>query len=104
MHVNVVHLIGYLGKNPEHKSVKASGILLPKRTAAFWESGLTYKSSIRSQHACWEEPEKQKTRSCRAQELSRSSDQWRRWNRRPKPQKTGLADFVLASRPGRKMA
>jgi Single-strand binding protein family len=24
MHVNVVHLIGYLGKNPEHKSVKAS--------------------------------------------------------------------------------
>ena len=24
MHINVVHLIGYLGKNPEHKSVKAS--------------------------------------------------------------------------------
>ena len=24
MHVNVVHLIGYLGKNPEHKSIKAS--------------------------------------------------------------------------------
>src|SRR5258708_2040667 len=24
MHINVVHLIAYLGKNPEHKSVKAS--------------------------------------------------------------------------------
>src|SRR5208283_903288 len=35
------------------------------------------KSSALVQKICWEEPEKQKTRSCRAQELSRSCAQWR---------------------------
>jgi len=50
-------------------------ILLPKRAAAFWEGHR--KSSSLFQKICWEEPEKQKTRSCRAQELSRSSAQWR---------------------------
>src|SRR5258708_4499286 len=56
-------------------------ILLPKRAAAFWE-GLE-KSSSWFQKICWEEPKKQKTRSCRAQELSRSSAQWRgrEWER-----------------------
>src|ERR1700674_259808 len=50
-------------------------ILLPKRAAAFWEGNK--KSSVLFQKICWEEPGKQKTRSCRAQELSRSSAQWR---------------------------
>src|ERR1700676_2310514 len=52
-------------------------ILLPKRAAAFWEGHK--KSSALFQKICWEEPEKQKARSCRAQELSRSSAQWRGW-------------------------
>src|SRR5205809_5446148 len=43
-------------------------ILLPKQAAAFWEGHK--KSSALFQKICWEEPEKQKTRSCRAQELS----------------------------------
>ena len=50
-------------------------ILLPRRAAAFWEGHK--KSSMVFQKICWEEPEKQKTRSCRAQELSRSRAQWR---------------------------
>jgi hypothetical protein len=50
-------------------------ILLPKRAAAFWEGHK--KSSALFQKICWEEPEKQKPRNCRAQELSRSSTQWR---------------------------
>src|SRR6266851_3652232 len=50
-------------------------ILLPKRAAAFWEGHK--KSLALFQKICWEEPEKQKTRSCRAQELSRSCAQWR---------------------------
>src|SRR5258706_10296463 len=50
-------------------------ILLPKRAAAFWEGHK--KPSVLFQKICWEEPEKQKTRSCRAQELSRSRAQWR---------------------------
>src|SRR5277367_1185195 len=50
-------------------------ILLPKRAAAFWEGHK--KSSALFQKICWEVPEKQKTRSCRAQELSRSCAQWR---------------------------
>jgi len=33
------------------------------------------KSSALFQEICWEEPEKQKTRSCRAQQLSRSRAQ-----------------------------
>src|SRR5260370_42666332 len=49
-------------------------ILFPKRAAAFWEGHK--KSSSLFQKICWEEPEKQKTRSCRAQELSRSRTQW----------------------------
>ena len=40
------------------------------------------KSSALFQEICWEEPEKQKTRSCRAQELSRSCAQWRGQERR----------------------
>jgi hypothetical protein len=48
--------------------------------AAFWEGHK--KSSVLFEEICWEEPEKQKTRSCRAQELSRSSAQWRGWKRR----------------------
>ena len=55
-------------------------MLLPKRASAFWEGHK--KSSMVFQKICWEEPEKQKTRSCRAQELSRSSAQWRGWKRR----------------------
>ena len=39
------------------------------------------KPSALFQKICWEEPEKQKTRSCRAQKLSRSSAQWRGWKR-----------------------
>ena len=50
-------------------------MLLPKRASAFWEGHK--KSSMVFQKICWEEPEKQKTRSCRAQELSRSCAQWR---------------------------
>ena len=50
-------------------------ILLPKRAAAFREGNK--KSSSLFQEICWEEPEKQKTRSCRAQELSRSCAQCR---------------------------
>jgi hypothetical protein len=50
-------------------------MLLPKRASAFWEGH--EKSSAEFRKICWEEPEKQKTRSCRAQELSRSSAQWR---------------------------
>jgi hypothetical protein len=50
-------------------------MLLPKRGAAFWEGHK--KSTTLFQKICWEEPEKQKLRSCRAQELSRSSAQWR---------------------------
>src|SRR5271169_271957 len=50
-------------------------ILLPKQAAAFGEGHK--KSSALFQKICWEEPEKQKTRSCRAQELSRSCAQWR---------------------------
>src|SRR5271154_4305385 len=52
-------------------------ILLPRRAAAFWEGHK--KSSALFQKNCWEEPEKQRTRSCRAQELSRSCAQWRGW-------------------------
>src|SRR5579864_1704489 len=55
-------------------------ILLPKRAAAFGEGHK--KSSALFQKICWEEPEKQRTRSCRAQELSRSCAQWRGWERR----------------------
>src|SRR5260370_27174502 len=56
-------------------------ILLPKQAAAFWEGHK--KSLALFQKICWEEPEKQKTRSCRAQELSRSCAQWRgrEWER-----------------------
>src|SRR5713226_7989259 len=54
-------------------------MLLPKRAAAFWEGHK--KSSALFQKICWEEPEKQKTRSCRAQELSRSCAQWREQER-----------------------
>src|SRR5260370_31371626 len=50
-------------------------ILLPKRAAAFREGHK--KSSTLFQKICWGEPQKQKTRSCRAQELSRSCAQWR---------------------------
>lgn len=50
-------------------------MLLPKRASAFWEGHK--KSSMTFQKICWEEPEKQKTRSCRAQELSRSCAQWK---------------------------
>src|SRR5260370_26529726 len=50
-------------------------ILLPKQAAAFWEGHK--KSSTLFQRICWGEPEKQKTRSCRAQELSRSCARWR---------------------------
>ena len=49
-------------------------MLLPKRASAFWEGHK--KSSMVFQKISWEEPEKQKTRSCRAQELSRSCAQW----------------------------
>jgi hypothetical protein len=52
-------------------------MLLPKRASAFWEGHK--KSSMVFQKICWEEPKKQKTRSCRAQELSRSCAQWRGW-------------------------
>ena len=55
-------------------------MLLPKRASAFWEGHK--KSSMVFQKICWEEPEKQKTRSCRAQELSRSCAQWRGRERR----------------------
>src|SRR5579864_9131265 len=55
-------------------------ILLPRRAAAFWEGHK--KSSTVFQKICWEEPEKQKTRSCRAQELSRSRAQWKGRGRR----------------------
>ena len=55
-------------------------MLLPKRASAFGEGH--GKSSSAFQKICWEEPEKQKTRSCRAQELSRSSAQWRGWKGR----------------------
>jgi len=55
-------------------------MLLPKRAPAFWEGH--EKSSADFQKIYWEEPEKQKTRSCRAQELSRSSAQWRAWKGR----------------------
>src|SRR5579863_4767676 len=34
------------------------------------------------QRICWEEPEKQNTRNCRAQKLSRSRAQWRGQERR----------------------
>jgi hypothetical protein len=54
-------------------------MLLPRRTSAFWEGH--NKSSTAFQRICWEEPEKQKTRSCRAQELSRSRAQWKGWKR-----------------------
>src|SRR5208283_4352147 len=54
---------------------KGERILLPKRVAAFWEGH--EKSSMLFQKISWEEPEKQKPRSCRAQELSRSCAQWR---------------------------
>src|SRR6202795_3770640 len=64
-------------------------ILLPKRAAAFWEGHK--KSSVLFQKISWEEPEKQKTRSCRAQELSRSSAQWRR-SEREQCTKRGSAD------------
>jgi hypothetical protein len=50
-------------------------MLLPKRASAFWEGHK--KSSMPFQKIYWEEPEKQKTRSCRAQELSRSCAQWK---------------------------
>src|SRR3984957_9687062 len=50
-------------------------MLLPERASAFWEGHK--KSSVTFQEISWEEPEKQKTRSCRAQELSRSCAQWR---------------------------
>src|SRR5260370_15818731 len=55
-------------------------ILLPKQAAAFREGHK--KSSSLFQKICWEEPEKQKPRSCWAQELSRSSAQWRVWKRK----------------------
>jgi hypothetical protein len=55
-------------------------ILLPKRAAAFWEGHK--KSSAQFQKICCEEPEKPRTRSCRAQELSRSCAQWRGQERR----------------------
>ena len=48
---------------------------LPKRAAAFGEGH--EKSSALFLKICWEEPKKQKTRSCRAQELSRSRAQWK---------------------------
>jgi len=42
------------------------------------------------QKICWEEPEKQKTRSCRAQELSRSCAQWKGRN-----EENGLNQSIL---------
>jgi len=64
-------------------------MLLPKRGAAFWEGHK--KSSMVFQKICWEEPEKQKTRSCRAQELSRSCAQWkgRKWREWTEPDHIG---------------
>jgi hypothetical protein len=53
-------------------------MLLPSRASAFWEGHK--KSSARFQKICWEEPEKQKTRRRRAQELSRSGAQWKGQN------------------------
>jgi hypothetical protein len=55
-------------------------MLLPKRASAFWEGHK--KSLMVFQKISWEEPEKQKTRSCRAQELSRSRAQWKVQKRR----------------------
>src|SRR6267142_2195789 len=72
-------------------------ILLPKQAAAFWEGH--EKSSALFQKICWEEPEKQKTRSCRAQELSRSSAQWRGRERRQFT-KTDSPDDRGNRRPG----
>ena len=65
-------------------------MLLPKRASAFWEGHK--KSSMAFQKICWEEPEKQKTRSCRAQELSRSCAQWRGRNG-----KNGLNKIISVS-------
>src|SRR5258708_1051096 len=50
-------------------------MLLPKRASAFWEGH--EKSSVVFQKICWAEPRMHKTRTCRAQELSRSCAQWR---------------------------
>src|SRR6266446_4450728 len=72
-------------------------MLLPKQAAAFWEGHK--KSSALFQKICWEEPEKQKTRSCRAQELSRSSAQWRGRERRQFT-KTDSPDDRGNRRPG----
>src|SRR5260370_30103358 len=59
---------------------RSEWMLLPKQAAAFWEGHK--KSSALFQKICWEEPEKQKARSCRAQELSRSCAQWKGKERR----------------------
>jgi hypothetical protein len=49
--------------------------LLPKRGSAFREGHK--KSSLLLSKSFWEEPEKQKSRSCRAQEFPRSRAQWK---------------------------
>src|SRR5713226_288317 len=53
------------------------GLLLPRRAAALWEGTQCFG----------EEPGKQKTRSCRTQELARSSAQEKEWQK-----KGGLLD------------
>src|SRR5260370_21994077 len=49
--------------------------LLPRRGSAFREGHK--KSSLSFAKSFWEETEKQRTRSCRAQEFPRSRAQWR---------------------------